>query len=281
MNQLKLDTFIKEEFLLNIYEYSKQFKISVAGFPGEGNVNWNSIVLYYQSFKEAYSISPDVDLLIEKLNLNIRLARIMILGINGEILKHKDNFLSQNVARLHIPIITNSDFDFYIEDEKCEWLPGELWYGDFSKEHYGKNRGKTERVHLVLDILVDELFSQKLPFQYQYLAKKNDINTFKINLKKFSCSFKMPKEISTLYINNQKIEIDEDIIFRIVNYNDSLFFESNYSPFLNVLPLDEDTLALEGIENTPILLKYIYQKEEIASINLSIQQYDFPLILIN
>ena len=93
-------------------------------------------------------------------------VRFLALYPGSEIKPHKDSGCSYNDGnfRLHIPILTNNEVDFIVENENHKLAPGTCWYMDFSKEHSVKNGGDTVRIHLVIDCLrnewSDELFEQ-------------------------------------------------------------------------------------------------------------------------
>ena len=66
-------------------------------------------------------------------------------------------------VRLHIPIVTHDDVYFYVDDERVIMRPGELWYCDFTHPHRVHNRGTTARVHLVLDLRVNDWLRDFFP----------------------------------------------------------------------------------------------------------------------
>ncbi len=66
-------------------------------------------------------------------------------------------------VRLHIPIVTNPDVEFYVDDQRVIMEPGELWYCDFTKPHRVHNKGAEGRIHLVLDLAVDETLKDLFP----------------------------------------------------------------------------------------------------------------------
>lgn len=90
--------------------------------------------------------------------------RFLALYPGSEIKPHKDPGCSYHDGnfRLHIPILTNNEVDFIVENENHKLAPGTCWHMDFSKEHSVKNSGDTVRIHLVIDCLrnewTDEIF---------------------------------------------------------------------------------------------------------------------------
>jgi hypothetical protein len=59
-------------------------------------------------------------------------------------------------ARLHVPIRTNKRVEFRVGGKDIFMRPGELWYIDVSQPHSAGNGGRTPRVHLVVDCIVND-----------------------------------------------------------------------------------------------------------------------------
>lgn len=66
-------------------------------------------------------------------------------------------------VRLHIPITTNEKVAFFIGNEKFYMAPGRLYYADFAKVHYVRNDSVEDRVHLFLELRLDEWLEQFFP----------------------------------------------------------------------------------------------------------------------
>jgi len=94
--------------------------------------------------------------ILEELNTEIYLVRIMKLKAGGYIAPHTDKLLNDNVIRCHLPIITNSDVHFYIGNgTKIDYNleAGNLYYINAKNaEHYVKNYSKFDRINLVIDM---------------------------------------------------------------------------------------------------------------------------------
>ncbi len=83
--------------------------------------------------------------------------RLMALYPGAEIKPHKDPGCSytDGVYRIHVPICTHPDVEFYLEGERVMMEEGSCWYLDFSKTHQIINRSNQVRVHLVIDGIRD------------------------------------------------------------------------------------------------------------------------------
>ncbi len=72
--------------------------------------------------------------------------------------KHKDvgGYL-ESVRRHHIPIITNENVSFVIDGEKKFMDVGEIWEVNNNKMHQVWNEGDTDRIHLLIDIIPNDI----------------------------------------------------------------------------------------------------------------------------
>lgn len=88
----------------------------------------------------------------------LRSARLMRLTPGSEIKEHSDLDLGAEFgkARLHIPIVTSDDVDFYLNGTTVAMTPGDCWYLRLSDPHRVVNRGTSDRVHLVVDAAVND-----------------------------------------------------------------------------------------------------------------------------
>jgi hypothetical protein len=95
-------------------------------------------------------------------------VRVLKLLPGAKIGEHRDVGLEvANLAfrrvRLHIPIQTNPDAVFYVGGERFHMREGGLYYANFSKVHSVRNDGATDRVHLVLDLEVNDWLAGFFP----------------------------------------------------------------------------------------------------------------------
>ncbi|MCD2421799.1 aspartyl/asparaginyl beta-hydroxylase domain-containing protein [Niabella pedocola] len=108
---------------------------------------------------------PSVGSLLRSLDCPVRSVRFLNLKAGAYIKPHRDHELAFEMgeARLHFPILTNPDVAFFVEDTRLNMQPGECWYINANLTHQVSNKGTTDRVHLVVDCLVNdwlrELFS--------------------------------------------------------------------------------------------------------------------------
>jgi hypothetical protein len=85
-------------------------------------------------------------------------VRLMRLAPGSVIKEHHDHDLSfeQGMVRIHIPVVTNEGVDFRLNGARVAMPAGSSWYLRLSDPHSVANRGASDRVHLVIDAVVND-----------------------------------------------------------------------------------------------------------------------------
>lgn len=91
-------------------------------------------------------------------------ARLMRLAPDSVIHEHRDYDLAAELgmARLHVPIVTNSRVDFRLNGARIDMTAGSVWYLRLTDPHSVVNAGNTARVHLVIDVIVNQWLADLL-----------------------------------------------------------------------------------------------------------------------
>lgn len=102
----------------------------------------------------------------------LQAVRLLKLDAGAVIKEHRDAELSyeHGSIRIHIPIATNDEVEFYLNKERMKLGEGECWYLNFNLPHYIINNSKEERIHLVIDALVNDWVKEL--FEHQAVVKK-------------------------------------------------------------------------------------------------------------
>lgn len=89
-------------------------------------------------------------------------VRLLRLAAGAYIKPHTDNCLGyeDGVFRIHIPIITNLNVEFILDNERLIMKEGECWYIDANFTHSVANKGTQDRIHLVIDGIRNEWTDQ-------------------------------------------------------------------------------------------------------------------------
>jgi hypothetical protein len=85
-------------------------------------------------------------------------VRLLKLNAGAVIREHKDAELCYELGeiRIHIPIVTNEEVEFYLDKERMNLKEGECWYMNFNLPHSVNNKSDSPRVHLVIDAMVND-----------------------------------------------------------------------------------------------------------------------------
>ena len=116
-------------------------------------------------------------------------VRFLKLVAGSQIKEHRDYDLGfeRGQLRLHIPVTTNPDVQFFLDAHRVELRPGECWYLDLSLPHWVENRGATDRIHLVIDCELNEWLRGFLPpdIGSESVADESDNNSSPAELQRF------------------------------------------------------------------------------------------------
>lgn len=144
----------------NVTRYHGEWNVITLRSPGGSTDNITADLIGANAFANTALMlqMPSVQQLLSTLHCETMSVRLLNLKAGARIMPHRDNDLSfeHGEARLHIPIFTNPHVEFYIEDERIIMQPGECWYINANLTHHVFNGGTTDRVHLVIDCVVND-----------------------------------------------------------------------------------------------------------------------------
>ncbi len=91
-------------------------------------------------------------------------VRLLKLAAGSSIRRHRDYYLGpeDGEVRLHVPVRTHPDVEFVLDDERVPMAEGELWFLNFNHYHSVDNRSGVDRIHLVIDCVVNDWLRQLL-----------------------------------------------------------------------------------------------------------------------
>jgi len=118
------------------------------------NINSNIIHEKYGIF------NPYMDAVMELVSeslgtLSIKQAMLTRLRSGSVIGRHRDRGpLTAKTHRIHVPVITNEQCLFTVDDEVRNLQAGEVWIIDnVGRYHSVENKGQQDRVHLIIDAM--------------------------------------------------------------------------------------------------------------------------------
>jgi mannose-6-phosphate isomerase-like protein (cupin superfamily) len=103
-------------------------------------------------------------------------VRLLNLKSNAIIKEHRDHELcfENGEARLHVPIFTNPFVEFVLNNIRVEMREGECWYINANLPHRVANKGTSDRIHLVVDCLVNDWLTSIFNSGEQHHAIKDE-----------------------------------------------------------------------------------------------------------
>jgi len=188
-------------------------------------------------------------------------VRVSVLTAGGTITPHCDEHVGFAFGRLrlHVPMVTSDAVVMEIGGQRCDWRPGELWFGDFRHVHTVVNRGASARAHLVLDVQVNDWVLDLFPPEFlalQPVARFPGLRRASAEeLARSQCAFAIPAELpqaaelldALLPAARAEVERAAAVLdARLVVIDDTLTLELNGVPAFALEPLSGDRLRMCG-----------------------------------
>ncbi|MBS3952651.1 MAG: aspartyl/asparaginyl beta-hydroxylase domain-containing protein [Methylomicrobium sp.] len=107
---------------------------------------------------DALGNCPYISSVLRSFDCTLLSVRLLKLRAGSVIREHRDYMLGyeDGEVRLHIPIITNPQVEFYLDGERIIMAEGEVWYVNVNFPHRVQNLGREDRIHLVVDCKVND-----------------------------------------------------------------------------------------------------------------------------
>lgn len=134
--------------------------------PRPNGKEWADIMLVRDDKKHGlYNECPYFQYVLSSFGGRVIAATLAQLGPGGSVGEHRDisGGTPFGVARFHIPIVTDPGVEFFVSGQKFFLAPGECWNLDTTYPHALNNRSQVTRVHLIIDVEMNEKVRSLLP----------------------------------------------------------------------------------------------------------------------
>ena len=144
------------DFRQKTFEVHKETKTIPLIFDTDFRLNNPTYLNEYKTFKHEFEIIENKLKEIYGKGFIIR-AILVLLKSNSKINRHIDTGKSLSIChRIHIPIITNKNVLFEIDNEIKNLKEGEMWeINNSEKMHSVINNSNADRIHLIVDWIND------------------------------------------------------------------------------------------------------------------------------
>jgi hypothetical protein len=241
---------------------------------------------HYQETEELQQ-APYYREILRELKCPKEVVRILFLPPGGHIKDHFDFHTSFQfgLLRLHIPVVTHPDVEFVIDGQRVSWNEGELWYGDFSKVHSVKNNSQIVRVHMVIDVQINDFVLGLFPADFIERRRAEGISittdalpASESDLRSFTCDFRIPGEFMPMFVIGKPLAslargtnaavrlingeltvlIDNEPAFRLGRLEDEVFGISGLPPGMKLELKRENHVVSQVILHMKGLPKDLY-----------------------
>jgi len=170
---------------INSYHYTGSWTVLSLRSPGGSHKNIVPDLIGETEFLDTMYMSHFISVkrLMATLHCPVMAVRFLNLQAGAVIKQHTDADLAfeKGEARLHFPVITNPDVEFYCEKDRILLSEGECWYLNANLPHRVTNNGSTDRVHLVVDCKVNDWLKSVIASSTQIAYKKEEADPNLIN----------------------------------------------------------------------------------------------------
>lgn len=201
--------------------------------------------------------APYMREILQELRCPKEVVRILFLPPGGHIKDHFDFHTSFQfgLLRLHIPIVTHPEVAFVIDGQRMTWNAGELWYGDFSKIHSVKNDSQIVRVHMVIDVQINDFILGLFPADFiaRRRAEGISITTDPLpasdaELRRFACGFRIPGELMPMFVIGKPLASlakGAEAVIRLIDGKLTVLIDGD--PAFRLERVSEDTFGISGL----------------------------------
>jgi hypothetical protein len=257
---------------------------------------WTGIALYSMGGKDSvFPSAPGMDRyqeteslrrtpyfkkILDDLECPKEVVRLLFLPPSGHIKDHFDfhtNFLF-GLLRLHIPILTHPDVVFTIDGQRMNWKAGELWYGDFSRVHSVLNNSQIVRVHMVIDVQINDFVLSLFPADFVERRRAEGISmthqpvpASEAELRRFICDFRIPGELMPMFVIGKPLStLTKGAVASVRLMGGELIISINNEPAFRLERISDDVFSISGLP-PGITLQFQERDHEVRDIALHLK----------
>lgn len=144
---------------INKYDYNGEWNVFSLRSPG-GSQNTLAESLRNETFTDTVWMRqcPAISRLVNSMSCEKQSVRLLNLKPGAFIKEHTDKelYFEKGEVRLHIPVFTNPQVEFFLDHSRLIMEEGQCWYINANLPHRLANKSNTDRIHLVIDCRVND-----------------------------------------------------------------------------------------------------------------------------
>ncbi len=257
---------------------------------------WTGIALHSMGGKDSvFPSSPGMDRyketdnllrtpyfkkVLDELKCPKEVVRILFLPPGGHIKDHFDFHTSFQfgLVRLHVPILTDPGVAFIIDGQRMNWKAGELWYGDFSRVHSVKNDSQIVRVHIVIDVQINDYLLSLFPEDFVARRRAEGISMTReaipaseADLRRFICDFRIPGEFMPMFVIGKPLStLVKGAVGSVRLIDGKLMVLISGEPVFQLERTSDDTFGISGLP-PGITLQFVEENHVIREVALNLK----------
>lgn len=251
---------------------------SQGGRPG-ANPGYAGLEAYAET--EAIRHTPYLKEVLDSFTCAKRVVRLLALPPGAEIGEHNDagsNFQCGSL-RLHVPIVTHEKVIFTIDDRRVAWREGELWYGDFSRPHWLRNESPVLRVHLVIDVEIDDFvlglfppdFVERRRAEGGISMRRAVLRATDAELAPFACAFDVDGSLMPLFGGGRKLtELASGANAVVKPEGGRLIVSLDERPSFALERVGETSFSIVGL-SAGFTVHFLLERQRVAAVELEIR----------
>jgi len=224
--------------------------------------------------------APYFKRILDELECPKEVVRLLFLPPGGHIKDHFDFHTSFQfgLLRLHIPIVTHPDVVFTIDGQRMNWKAGELWYGDFSRVHSVKNNSQIVRVHMVIDVQINDFVLSLFPEDFIARRRAEGISMTRepmpaseAELRRFTCDFRIPGEFMPMFVIGKPLStLAKGAVASVRLIEGKLMVLINNEPAFRLERISDQTFNISGLP-PGITLEFQQENHVIREVALNVK----------
>ena len=171
---------------MNTFNYTGSWVVLPLRAPGGDHTNPVPDLMGGNEYLDTLYMDqfPSVKALSALLQCPVMAVRFLNLRAGAVIKQHTDAELAfeKGEARLHFPVITSPDVEFYSEEERIYLNGGECWYLNANLPHRVNNNSSSDRIHLVIDCKVNDWLANLITSSSLIAYKKEVVDDNLLNM---------------------------------------------------------------------------------------------------